>query len=342
MVIGVLGVHCFTMRNTRNNSSLTSLAVMIFGAALLLFLSGPAGAVTQSAGDEHEVEVVRTDGRVLYKYVDENGDIAFQDRPPPQYFDESPDEEVIETVKAAVPIEMVMRTTPGGRWKRPALILLALVSFFIALYVLVGHRVQRFLGESSLDRKLRHANMPCFDQLQLSDGVRAQVEVDKVVKTPSGILVIGIEKLSGTITGTAEQRDWHRADHSDSDTIANPLARVGFAAQIVQKLVGETPVFERVVYTGNARFSGGQPARVTKLSAFQEGIDHFSIRTVEPDQLDAAWRKLMIFPRGNKEPNRLLGAGWQGWLRRHWRETTGGILMFVSVILVLLAFLLAH
>ena len=323
------------------HNRLVAWALMFCGTTLFVLAPNGVCAAKEGVEPKNEVEVVHADGRVFYKYVDENGDIVFEDRPPPQYFDVELEEEEVELPQMEVSVDTVLPPAPTGRWLRLVMLLLVPVLFLVGLYVLLQPRVRRLLTESSLDRKLRHANMPCFNRLQLSDGARTQIEADKVVKTPSGILVIGVEKLSGTITGTAEQREWHRAGRADSFTFANPLMRVEYATQIVQKLVGETPVFGRVIYSGDARFSNGLPAKVTRMSAFQEGIDHFSKSKVGSDQLDAAWRSLMVFPRSNKEPNRLLGIGWLGWLRRHWRETTSGVLVAISIILsivVLFAF----
>lgn len=310
--------------------------------ALIVVLMGLTMATVAQTETAESVEVIQTeDGRVIYKYTDAAGNVAFQDRPPPEFFEVAPQEPGVIQPE----VETVQKSgVPASQDKATYLPLILLVGagllLLAGLYVILAPGLQRWRRESTLERMLRKARMLSFTKVQLSSGTRSNVEIDRLVKTPAGILVLGEEQLSGTITGTNDSDTWQRAGRDDSIQMANPLVRVRYAENLVQELVGEVPTFGRVIYTGHARFVNGTPANLRSLSAFRKGLNYFMQDEVEASTLDAAWRRLMQFPRSNTEPLRILGSGWQGWIRRKWREALAGGLAGLALIFILVALFL--
>lgn len=309
---------------------------------MIVALTAVALAAAAQSSAAEPVEVIQTeDGRLIYKYTDEAGNITFQDRPPPEYFDalpqeveESPPEDVTPPQPAAPPAPFKSAYLPY------VLFVLSGLSLLASLYVLLAPILQRLRRESTLDRMLRKAGMTSFTDVKLKSGARAPIEVDRIVRTPAGILILGEERLAGAITGTADSGTWQRAGDDDHIQMANPLVRVRQASKIIQKLVGEVPIFNRVIYEGQARFVNGTPATVRSLSAFRQGLSYFTQDQVEARTMDAAWRRLMRLPRSNVEPLRVVGAGWQGWIRRYWREILAGASTTLAVVCSLVAIFL--
>lgn len=307
-------------------------------AVLIALMAWPLAAAAQNSGTQ-PVEAIQTeDGRVIYKYVDADGQVTFQDRPPPEYFENLPQDDADTQAQVEVRQEPVAQPAAPAPRKLPAVLFVAAGLLLIAaVYVLKAPALRRLRAESRFDRFFRKAGMDSFANIQLNVGPRSQIEIDRLVKTPAGILVIGEERLSGSITGIANSDVWSMVSGKKSIEIVNPLQRVERAAGIVQEVVGPVPVFPRVLYIGQARFVNGTPATVRSLASFRQGLDYFSKDKVDARALDAGWRGLMRFPRSNTVRPAVFGEGWEGWIRRNWRQTCAGVSTGLAMVVFLTA-----
>lgn len=305
-------------------------------AALLLSLIVTLGALAPGAAradGNDEVEVLRAGDKVMYKYVDDDGQVVIQDHPPAKYFDVEAAEPAADVPAAPAPEPAAPAPAPEASsppWLRPlwSLAAGALAAAGAAVLVLPWLRERR--GESALQRTLRRAGMPAFHQLAVNDGARRHALVDCLVRTPAGFLVLGVERFSGTVRGTPEQADWQVAGSADTRDVANPLLRVQRVADVVQALVPDVPVHARVVYSGRARFANGTPAALQRLSDLRGNLAHYTRGEVGARALDAGWRTLMRFPHANRTAHRVTGGGWRRWLRRHGRTAGAAILLALA------------
>lgn len=284
---------------------------------------------------EPEVTVIKSGGTVMYRYRDESGQIVIQDTPPAEYFDQpevsAEDKEAEErkpipllaTEPTPAPLSFGQRAVRAVRW------LLSFALLVGGLYLLAAPAVRARLLESSLARMLRKAGFPAFFDVAVTSGSRSHAEVDCLARTPSGILVLGVVAFDGQVTGRHDEVNWIVTNKDGTDTVHNPLLKNMRDTRLVQELLDDVPVHGRVVYSGHAKFASGKPARLQSVAALRENLDHFTVgRRAQKRSLEIAWRTLMRFPRSNVEPPR--GAGWQGWLRRHWHAVAGAVLISLS------------
>lgn len=298
---------------------------------LPLAMSSPAGAEEAVEEQTNGVEVIRRGDVVLFRYRDEQGNLIIEDRPPPQYFDV--EEVEVEEVEEVEPEPVVVPPPPppapwmpgwlvSVSWAALGLLLLSVpLIWFFPLWL-------QWRRETPVDRVLRLGELPYFSDVKLSLGAHTLSEVDRLVRTPAGILILGVEKLQGEIRGTATDDQWVRG----TETIINPLARVRHAEKMIAKITPDVPTFGRVVDLGKARYRTGMPATVQKLNVFAGGLSAFAEGKVPDRTLDTAWRTLMRFPRANQDKPRALGVGWQGWIRRHPFETSACVVLAITVI----------
>lgn len=304
---------------------------------ILLLMTG-LHVIPAVAQEGENIEVIQRDGRVIYKRTDIDGNVSFLDRPPPEYFDVEEEVEEVLLEPVVLSPHAPLAPPPPPAWPRLLTLVLSLLSILTGIIILIYPLVRRWLSESTVDRSLRLAGMPHFLDIQLSDGTRRHVVVDRVVKTPRGILVFNEETLSGKIESLPDDDNWYKVEGNHRESFANPLLRVRQATSLIRDLTSDVPVYGRVLYTGNATFINGAPPKVNSVNAFRKGIDHFIESAISATSLDAAWRRLMVFPRSNDQRPPILGIGWLGWLRRHWHLACAGVMSFVSLVLLLCYF----
>ena len=187
----------------------------------------------QESADEGTtgVEVIRRGDVTLFKYRDAQGNLVIEDRPPPQFFEV---DEVEPPIAPPEPPPVVALPPPPPpepflpRW-------LVWCGWAILGLMLLGTPVlwfwpqlHRWWRETPVDRALRLAELPYFADVKLSLGAHTLSEVDRMVRTPAGILILSVEKLHGEIRGTANDDQWVRG----TSTIVNPLARVRLLAPL--------------------------------------------------------------------------------------------------------------
>ena len=304
-------------------------------------LVGPPIAAEEAVQPEPEspesgVTVIKSDGTVMYRYLDESGQIIIQDKPPAEYFEP----ELAEEGEGLEPVEpqpvplLAVEPAPAApsladRVIRVVQWLAAIALLAGGLYLLAAPVVRKWLSEPVLARVLRKEGFPVFFDVAVKSGPRTHAEIDCLARTPSGILVLGLADLEGQISGRHDADAWIVTNKNDTYTVNNPLLKNLADTAVVQDLVGDVAVHGRVVYTGHAKFSSGKPGRVQSIAALRESLEHFATgRYARQRKLQVAWRTLMRFPRSNVESPR--GSGWEAWLRRHWHAVAGALLTGLS------------
>ena len=287
--------------------------------------------------DNGGVEVINAGGIVMYKFRDASGKMIVQDTPPPQYFDDAAPVEPEAAVEAVA--KVVQEVAPPPPPPEPLLSPLhRVMAWSLAALLAVGGAVvglaphlRRRLSENSVDRAMRTSGYASFSDVKLGTGGQSYVTIDKLVRTPAGILVLVVEKLTGDIRGEAKSNHWA----TGTNVVPNPLRRLHQAAGIVENLATDVPVYGRVVDLGNARYANDMGPTIQKASAFKASLPGLSKQGPTPRALDAAWRTLMRFERSNNETSRVLGSGAAAWLRRHRNESLATMLMTLSVIIII-------
>lgn len=300
---------------------------------LILLTSIAALAEHHPATTREDVEVIRRGGINMYRYRDTNGQTIVVDRPPAFYFDtQAPvaDEEIVEEPnqpKSAPPPPPVPPEPRRPVWWKPAwAVPIGLI--LASLFRLLWPRISRWRGETPLDRVIRLSGRPVFEDLSLSPDGRHSILADRVVRTPSGLLVAVVAELTGDVRGALDADHWLVG----KTPVLNPLKRLEQATNAVAHYALEVPVQGRLVVRGRPKFAMPLPSTVQSAASFAATLEEHAEARVPVRALDGVWRTLMRLPRSNDKVRRPMGTGALAWVRRHPDEAVSGALAVLALV----------
>lgn len=139
--------------------------------------------------------------------------------------------------------------------------------------------------------RLRPLEAIAFDMLRdvvLPDGNDGQIHVDFLLLTASGMLVVDLRDVQGTLFAGESLDEWALMDGPRRSTFGNPLAMLYDRMAAVGHLAGkDVPVDGRVVFTARASFPKGCPRRVTVVETLAQEFPAAD-RSANPTPV-AAW-----------------------------------------------------
>jgi len=145
-------------------------------------------------------------------------------------------------------------------------------------------------GRAAKER-LRPLEAIAFDMLRdvlLPDGNDGQIHVDFLLLTTSGMLVVDLRDVQGTLFAGESLDEWALMDGPRRSTFGNPLSMLYDRMAAVGHLAGkDVPVDGRVVFTAGASFPKGRPRRVTMLEKLAQDFPEAD-RSANPSPV-AAW-----------------------------------------------------
>jgi hypothetical protein len=150
------------------------------------------------------------------------------------------------------------------------------------------------VGEARVAAELKRIGLPALHNVILR-GAGWSVELDHVVRVPSGIVVLETKTLGGTIEGQLDSPVWAQrmAGGVELGGLANPVLQNQARVSALQGFLGDlrVPICGYVVSAGRARFA---PEIVDAFVSVRDLRWVLSIPFAEPNPrvLDAAWRRL--------------------------------------------------
>jgi hypothetical protein len=252
-----------------------------------------------------EITAVRIGSRVVYRYEDADGHIVLVDQPPLGYgaskFENMapPVPDVVGPAaqpSAAPAARANAETTPWDRMLRylPWLAAIGLLAVGLAwslprlLEIVRQTLARRRTLTSVLDRSGYETMHGVI--LPLPDGRAAFFE--HIVRTPSGLLVVGAEHDVAGKSRTASAREHGRNLAPDARAIGKEVATLDARVEAVKALAPGVPVFGRFVCTGNVPADGAVP-RIVHLPSFVRALPEFrSHQSANAAALSAAWQSL--------------------------------------------------
>ena len=166
---------------------------------------------------------------------------------------------------------------PTAYWLLPALLVL-LVAWLVYRRRTHGDRLKRVLDEISFDR---------IDGLVLPNSDEGEIQIDSLLLTSQGLLILHIKDASGAVFGSDKMQDWTVISKNRRYTFANPQPALYDRIAAVRNVVRQVPVEGRVLFLDDAEFKKGIPSMVCNLD---ELLEHFG----EKDKA-AAQRKIEAF-----------------------------------------------
>ena len=149
-------------------------------------------------------------------------------------------------------------------------------------------------GEARVAVELKRIGLPALHNVVLW-GAGWSVELDHVVRVPSGIVVLETKTLGGTIAGELDSPLWTQrtAGGVEVGRVDNPVLQNQAHVRAVEGFLGDlrVPICGYVVSGGRARFAPEIADAVVSLGDLSWVLS-ISFAEANPRVLDAAWRRL--------------------------------------------------
>ncbi len=145
-----------------------------------------------------------------------------------------------------------------------------------------GNRLRRVLAEISHDR---------IDGLLVPNGDEGEIQIDHLLLTSQGLLIVDIKDAVGTVFGSDKMQEWTVISDERRYTFPNPQAALYDRIAAVRHIVRQVPVAGRVLFLDGADFTKGVPGMVTKLDELLEefGENDKAVAKVKVDAFKPYW-----------------------------------------------------
>ncbi|MEA1052253.1 nuclease-related domain-containing protein [Lamprobacter modestohalophilus] len=183
--------------------------------------------------------------------------------------------------------------------------LLGLLTLVLILSLLKAFlpRLRGLLGERAVARVLKRQALRVANDIILPDGRGGLTQIDHLVLTPTGILVIETKNYSGLIFGREREARWTQVVGRHRHPFQNPLRQNYGHIKAVETLTTTIAVEGRVVFVGRARFPKGRPPGVVDLAGLQRDLAAMPKREI-PLALRLEWEALIAQARQDRRTRR--------------------------------------
>jgi len=139
---------------------------------------------------------------------------------------------------------------------------LLLVVLLLSLLLIYRHRAARSLP---LSKVLNEIAFERVDGLVIPNGDDGEIQIDHLLLTAQGLLIIDIKDVNGTVFGSDKMQDWTVISEDRRFTFANPQPALFDRIAAVRHIVRQVPVAGRILFLEGARFTKGVPGLVCTL-----------------------------------------------------------------------------
>jgi hypothetical protein len=163
-------------------------------------------------------------------------------------------------------------------WLAIAAIVVLALAWFVYRRRYSGNRLKKVLSEISHDR---------IDGLVLPNGDDGEIQIDHLVLTSQGLLIVDIKDAIGIVFGSDKMQEWTVISEERRYTFPNPQEALYDRIAAVRHIVRQVPVAGRILFLDGAEFTKGVPSLVINL-------DQLLAEFGEPDK-NAAKFKIEAF-----------------------------------------------
>ena len=197
-----------------------------------------------------------------------------------------------------------------------------------AILILVGGRSWRIhvrgkAGELRVRMMLFALRAPAMNDI-IINGQRGLTQIDHVVLTKSGLLVLETKNFSGQLYDQGRRRPWLQYLGGTQRPLHNPQDQNYGHRKAVIENSGIRPqeVFDAVVLAGDAQFPRGAPEGVIHLKSLPALVRKLGGTREIPDAYREAWGRLKIRIQGSQEARtaqmrKVTGGGLNYWIQAH-------------------------
>lgn len=179
------------------------------------------------------------------------------------------------------------------------LLLAAVVVLLLLLIFLVSRRRKKTQTGRQLDKVLRSLRQEEVRNIVIPDGIGGLVEIDRLILTDRGLLIIETYPISGHLFGAEQIDQWTQLIEGRSFKFANPLRHMHNAKYALQTLAPKVPIFSRVVFTADSDFPKGKPSEVSTLSTIEQDLQTVVDAPKMSEISTKAWERVLRIARKN-------------------------------------------
>ncbi len=155
-----------------------------------------------------------------------------------------------------------------------AVLLLLVIWLLYRFFRSGGGKLQRVLDEIAFER---------IEKLVIPSADEGEIQVDHLLLTSQGLLILEIKDVEGTVFGSDKMQDWTVISDDRRFTFSNPQPALYDRIAAVRQIVRQVPVAGRVLFLDGAEFTKGVPGLVCTL-------DELAAEFGEPDKKAAKFK----------------------------------------------------
>ncbi len=145
----------------------------------------------------------------------------------------------------------------------PAWVLALAAIVLVAVAWFVYRRV--FGKGTPLERALSDISFERIEELVIPSADEGEIQVDQLLLTSQGLLILEIKDVEGTVFGSDKMSDWTVISEDRRFTFSNPQPALYDRIAAVRQIVRQVPVEGRVLFLDGADFTKGVPSLVCSL-----------------------------------------------------------------------------
>jgi len=145
----------------------------------------------------------------------------------------------------------------------PLLLVVSLLTLLL-LYrrrAVMGRSLSQVLGEIAFER---------VDKMVIPNGDDGEIQIDHLLLTAQGILIIDVKDVRGAVFGGDKMQDWTVISEGRRFTFSNPQPALFDRIAAVRHIVREVPVAGRILFLDGAEFTKGVPGLVSTLEEIEQ------------------------------------------------------------------------
>lgn len=138
--------------------------------------------------------------------------------------------------------------------------------------------------DRALKRTIRHISRDILHDIVVPDGVDGEVQIDTLLLTERGWLILEIKHAEGKLFGGERMDNWTALSARRRITFANPLPVLRRREVALTTLFKDVPVHGRVVFVGEVELGADLPDSVTTVARLYDEFPR--VRGRAPGQPD--------------------------------------------------------
>jgi hypothetical protein len=133
----------------------------------------------------------------------------------------------------------------------------------LLVVIFVGFRLLR--RGTPLQQAIDEISFETIENLVIPSADEGEIQIDRLLLTSQGLLVLEIKDVIGTVFGSDKMSDWAVIADDRRYTFSNPQPALYDRIAAVRQIVREVPVEGRVLFLDGAEFTKGNPSLACSL-----------------------------------------------------------------------------